>query len=148
MALGSPRLFYSQAQATNHTSIGPPRSGRLKVTFSHKGPITKHKGFLEDEDASKGHPDLMLTWEDFDSITSFAEDVVKLTEFQLNLVLAEGGGEHAKNRFGDNKRKIIPQFHPLQDVVIINPRPKCRFEDGLIRGFRPGQDKITRPFDV
>ena len=63
--------------------------------------------------------------EDFDSITFFAEDVVKLTDFQLNLVLAEGGGEHAKNRFGDNKRKIIPQFHPLQDVVFINPRPKA-----------------------
>ena len=108
MALGSPRLFYSQAQATNHTSIGPPRSGRLKITFGHKGPITKHKGFLEDEDASKGHPDLTLTREDFDSIMSFAEGVVKLTDLQLNLVLAEGGGEHAKNRFGDKQTKDNP----------------------------------------
>ena len=57
--------------------------------------------------------------------TSVIQDVVDVTNLQLNLVLAEGGGKHAKNRFGDNKRKIIPQFHPLQDVVFINPRPNA-----------------------
>ena len=33
--------------------------------------------------------------------TSVIQDVVDVTNLQLNLVLAEGGGEHAKNRFGD-----------------------------------------------
>ena len=79
-----------------------------RFTYSHKGPITKHKGFLEDEDASKGHTDLTLTQEDFDSVTSFAEDVVKLTDLQLNLVLVEGGGEPDKNRFGDKQTKDNP----------------------------------------
>ena len=117
MALGSPRLIYSQAQATNHTSIGPPRSGRLKITFGLKGPITKHKGFLEDDDASNGHTDLTLTQEDFGSATSVIQDVVEKTYPQLNLMLAEGGGEPGKNRFGDKQTKDNP-FHPQQKVEL------------------------------
>ena len=41
---------------------------------------------------------------------SIIHDVVDRTILQLNPVLAEGGGEHAKNRFGDNKQKIIPNL--------------------------------------
>ena len=114
------------------SSIGPPRCGRLKITYSHKGPITKHKGFLEDEDASKGHPDLTLTWEDFDSITSFAEDVVKQTDLQLNLVLAEGGGEPDKNRFGDKQMKDNP-FSSSARYRIYHARDKARLQEALIK---------------
>ena len=41
---------------------------------------------------------------------SVIQDVVDKTNLQLNLVLAEGGGKHVKNRFGDNKGMIIPTF--------------------------------------
>ena len=73
----------------------------MKIKFGHKEPVTKHKGFLDVEDASNGHTDLTLTQEDFGSITSVIQDVVAKTNLQLNLVLEEGRGEHAKNRFGD-----------------------------------------------
>ena len=56
---------------------------------------------------------------------SIIQDVVDVTVLQLNLVLTEGGGEHAKNRFGAKQTKDNPQFHPLQDVVFINPRPNA-----------------------
>ena len=42
-----------------------------------------------------------LTQEDFDSATSVVQDVVKMTDPKLNLVLAEGGGEPGKNRFDE-----------------------------------------------
>ena len=77
----------------------------------------KHKIFLEDEDASNGHTDLTLTQEDFDSATSVDQDVVEKTDPQLNLVLAEGGGEPGKNRFGDKQTKDNP-FHPQQNVEL------------------------------
>ena len=63
---------------------------------------------MEDEDASNGHTDLMLTQEDFLLVTSVNQDVVEKTDPQLNLVLAEGGGEPGKNRFGDKQTKDNP----------------------------------------
>ena len=65
--------------------------------------------FFEDVGAS--------TQEDFDSVTSVVADVVKMTDPQLNLVLAEGGGEPGKNRFGDKQTKDNP-FHPQQNVEL------------------------------
>ena len=35
-------------------------------------------------------------------------DVIKMTDPQLNLVLAEGGGEPGKNRFDDKQTKDNP----------------------------------------
>ena len=46
--------------------------------------------------------------EDFDSATSVVADVIKITDAQLNLVLAEGGGEPSKNRFDDKQTKDNP----------------------------------------
>ena len=72
------------------------------------------------------------TQDDFDSATSVVADVVKMTDPKLNLVLAEGGGEPGKNRFGDKQTKDNP-FHLQQDIEFINPRVKTRFKEGLIK---------------
>ena len=48
------------------------------------------------------------TQEDLDSATSVVADVIKMTDAKLNLVLAEGGGEPGKNRFGDKQTKDNP----------------------------------------
>ena len=53
-----------------------------------------------------------LTQEDFDSVMSVVVDVTKMTDLQLNLVLAEGGGEPGKNRFGDKQMKDNPLLPP------------------------------------
>ena len=45
------------------------------------------------------------TQEDFDSVISVMADVVKMTDPKLNLVLAEGGGEPGKNRFGQTNER-------------------------------------------
>ena len=37
-------------------------------------------------------------------------DVVKMTDPQLNLVLAEGGGKPSKNRFDNKQTKDNPYF--------------------------------------
>ena len=49
-----------------------------------------------------------LRQEDLDSATSVVADFVKMTDPKLNLVLAEGGGEPGKNRFGDKQTKDYP----------------------------------------
>ena len=71
-------------------SIGQPREARSLSA----------RASFEDVGAS--------TQEDFDSVTSDVADVVKMTDPQLNLVLAEGGGEPGKNRFGDKQTKDNP----------------------------------------
>ena len=71
------------------------------------------------------------TQEDFDSVTSVMADVVKMTDAKLNLMLTEGGGEHAKNRFGDKTNESFP-ISPSARCRIYQPTAKCRFEDGLI----------------
>ena len=79
----------------------------------------KHKGFLEDEDASDGHTDLTLIQEDFGTITSVIQDDVEKTNPKLNLVLAEGGGEPGKNRVDDKQTKDNPLLL-LQDIELIH----------------------------
>ena len=59
------------------------------------------------------------TQEDFDSATSVAADVVKMTDAKLSLVLTEGGGEPSKNRFEDKQMKDNP-FLLLQDIELIH----------------------------
>ena len=72
--------------------------------------------------------------EDFDSATSVAPDVVKMTDLKLDPMLAEGGGEPGKNRF--EQTNDINPFLLSARYQINNPRVRTRFEDGL------SQDKI------
>ena len=78
------------------------------VSMATQACLALSKSFVEDDDACNGHTDLALTQEDFGSATSFMQDVVKVTDPQLNLVLAEGGGEPGKNRFRDKQTKVNP----------------------------------------
>ena len=48
--------------------------------------------------------DLMLTQEDFDSATSVGPDVVKMTDANLDPMLAEGGGEPGQEQVRTNKQ--------------------------------------------
>ena len=72
------------------------------------------------------------TQEDFDSVTSVVADVDKMTDPQLNLVLAEGGSEPGKNRFGDKQTKDNPLL-TLTRYRIYQSTAKTRFKEGLIK---------------
>ena len=81
--------------------LGPSKSGRLKIHVLKKpqGQLTLSSLTPNTDNQQGGCPAQDFFFEDEGASTQ--EDFVTKTNLQLNLMLAEGGGEHAKNRFGD-----------------------------------------------